>query len=54
MRSRLLSLVGVVLACAFLGVATFLYPGGFDWNRDYISSMLRAPAGPTRTLRMQE
>jgi hypothetical protein len=50
MRSKLLSLFGVVLAFACLGVATTLHPGGFDWNRDYISTMLRGPAGSTRNL----
>jgi lysylphosphatidylglycerol synthetase-like protein (DUF2156 family) len=33
-----------------LWIATMLYPGGYDWNRDYISTLLRGPSGPARLL----
>jgi len=50
MSYKLLSVFGILVAIVCLGLATTTFPGGFDWNRNYISSMLRGPAGPTRTL----
>ena len=50
MSPKLLSILGILVAVSCLVAATTRYPGGFDWNRDYISTLLRAPAGPSRTL----
>jgi len=36
-------------AACFLG-ATMVQPGGYDWNRDYISTLLRATSSPVRRL----
>src|SRR5205807_693163 len=27
---------------------TMMYPGGYDWNRDYISTLIRGPLTPAR------
>ena len=48
MPVKLLSVLGIVVAVCCLGFATTLYPGGFDWNRDFISTLLRGPAGQAR------
>jgi len=46
----MLSVVGILVAISFLLAATKLYPGGFDWERHYISTLLRGPAGPARNM----
>ena len=46
MSFKLLSIVGILVAVSCLWVATMLYPGGYDWNRDMISTLLRGPSGP--------
>ena len=43
-------MIGVLLAVLCLVAATTQFPGGFDWNRDFVSTLLRGPAGPARTL----
>lgn len=48
MPYKLLSLAGILVAAACLWVATTRLPGGYDWGRDYISTLLRGPAGPER------
>ena len=48
MRFRLLPLFGVLAAVACFAVAISLYPGGYDWRRDYISTLLRGISGPWR------
>jgi len=50
MLLRLLSILGILVAASFMGAATILYPGGYDWNGDYISTLLRGLAGPARDL----
>ena len=45
---RLLPLVGVLVAAACFGVAASLHPGGYDWSRDYFSTLLRGEPGPAR------
>lgn len=47
---RLLSIFGVLASVVCLGVATTLKQGGFDWNREFISTLIRGPAGPARNL----
>ncbi|MCX6378695.1 MAG: hypothetical protein NT023_04335, partial [Armatimonadetes bacterium] len=43
MSLQLLSILGILAAILCLGVATRLHPGGYDWNRDMISTLLRDP-----------
>jgi len=50
MSLKLLSIVGIVVSVGCVWIATFLFPGGYDWSRDYVSTLLRGPAGPSRTL----
>lgn len=50
MAYKLLSAAGVLAAVFCLGTATCLYPGGFHWDRDYVSTLLRGPAGAARAL----
>jgi len=50
MSVKLLSILGIVASASCLGVATRLYPAGYDWSRDYISTLLRGPLGPARIL----
>lgn len=45
-----LALVGILLTIICLGLATTQAVGGFDWNRDFISTLLRGPEGTARTL----
>ena len=47
---KLLSILGIGVAVSCLWVATRLYPGGYDWSRGMISTLLRGPAGPARIL----
>jgi hypothetical protein len=47
---QILSILGIVSSILCLGLATTYLPGGFDWNRDFVSTMLRGPAGPSRSL----
>ena len=49
MPTKLQSVLGILVALCCLGYATTRYPGGFNWNRDFISTLLRGPAGPSRT-----
>ncbi len=48
MSLKLLSILGILVAVSCLWIATMLYPGGYDWSRDYISTLLRGPSGPAR------
>ena len=41
MLLRFIPVLGVLVAVALFGVATSRYPGGYDWNRDLISTLLR-------------
>jgi len=50
MALKLISVLGVLVAILCLWAATETYPGGYDWGRDYISTLLRGPAGPSRLL----
>jgi hypothetical protein len=50
MRFKLLSVIGILVAVVCFCEATALYQGGYDWSRDYISTLLRGPAGPARNL----
>lgn len=50
MALRILPLLGILVALILFGVAASLHPGGFDWNRDYLSTLLRADSSPARTL----
>lgn len=50
MSPKLASLLGVLGSVLCLGLAAAIYPGGFDWGRDYISTLLRGPFGPSRIL----
>jgi hypothetical protein len=47
-RLKPLSTFGTVLGVTGFWVATLLYPGGYDWNQDYISTLIRGPATPAR------
>jgi hypothetical protein len=40
---KLLSLLGILVAVSCFWVATRLHPGGYNWNRDMISTLLRDP-----------
>ena len=48
MRFRLVPLFGVLVAAACYLAAIWLYPGGYDWNRQYISTLLRGSPSPGR------
>ncbi len=48
MISKLFPALGILVAVICLVVATTLYPGGFDWNKNYISTLLRGNEGPHR------
>ncbi len=48
MSRRLLSILGILVSVSCLWIATTRYPAGFDWNRDYVSTLLRGPAGAAR------
>ncbi len=48
MRFRLAPLYGNVAAVACFCVAALLHPGAYDWNRDYVSTLLRGDPGPAR------
>jgi len=50
MSGKRFSVLGIFAAILCLGAGTTFYSGGFDWNRDFISTMLRGPSGPARTL----
>lgn len=45
---KLLSILGIIAGASCIGAAIALYPGGFDWNRDFISTLLRGQSGPAR------
>ncbi|HLO99992.1 MAG TPA: hypothetical protein VK171_15460 [Fimbriimonas sp.] len=47
---RLLSLFLLVASIVTLGVATTQAVGGFDWNREFVSTLLRGPAGTAQNL----
>ena len=49
MSYRFLPLSGILVAVALFGVAASLQPGGYDWSRDYLSTLLRAGSSPART-----
>jgi hypothetical protein len=48
MSFKLLSILGILVAVSCFWVATMLHPGGYDWSRDYISTLLRGPSSPAR------
>ena len=48
MPSRLLSVLGMLLGAACLLLAAALHPGGFELNRDYLSTLFRDPSLPAR------
>ena len=50
MSPKVLSVLGILVAVVCLWAATTLAPAGFDWNRDYVSTLLRGPSGPARIL----
>jgi hypothetical protein len=43
-----LPVLGIVVAAACFFVSTLLYPGGYDWRRHYISTLLRGDQSPAR------
>jgi hypothetical protein len=45
---RLLSGLGVAVALSCFWVAAVLRPKGFDWNRDYLTTLLRDGSTPSR------
>src|SRR5262245_35293454 len=45
MKMNQLPLAGVLASFALFGAATLLYPGGYDWTRDFISTLF-APTTP--------
>ena len=45
---KLLSIVGILLSFLCVVVAVKLYPGEYDFNHDYISTLLRGNSGPGR------
>ena len=45
---KLLSIVGLLLSFLCVALAVKLYPGEYDFNRDYISTLLRGNSGPGR------
>lgn len=47
---KLVSTFGIFLGIASFWVATLLHPGGYNWQQDYISTLLRGPATPARIL----
>lgn len=50
MSLRWVPLIGVLVGVGCFGGATSLHPGGYDWSRDYLSTLLRAASCPARTL----
>jgi hypothetical protein len=48
--SKLISLIGLSLSAVCLLIATRLYPGGYDWNHNYISTLIRGQAGSARNM----
>lgn len=52
MLAKRLSIVGILVSLACFFAATSQYPGGFDWNHHFISTLLRGPDGPSRNLAM--
>jgi hypothetical protein len=48
MLFKLLSIAGLLVAVACFWVATMLHPGGYDWSRDYITTLLRDPSSTAR------
>src|SRR5580700_5252652 len=50
MRFRLLPMSGVLVATACFWVAALLRPRGYNWSRDYLSTLLRGDPGPARML----
>ncbi len=47
---RWVPLSGILVAVACFGAAAARYPGGYDWSRDYFSTLLRAAPSPSRTM----
>ncbi len=45
---KLLSIVGILLSFLCVAIAVKLYPGEYDLNRDYISTLLRGNPGEAR------
>ena len=50
MEYRRVSIFGIAVSVTCFWAATMLHPGGFDWNRDYLSTLLRDPSSPARIL----
>ncbi|HXO20910.1 MAG TPA: hypothetical protein VOA87_13420 [Thermoanaerobaculia bacterium] len=50
MAFKLISIFGILVGVSCFWVATTLHPGGYDWSRDYISTLLRGPSSPARML----
>lgn len=50
MSFKVVSTFGILFGILCFWVATLLYPGGYEWNRDYISTLIRGTATPTRIL----
>lgn len=50
MNLKLLSVIGSAAACALIGLATLFFPGGYDWNKDFISSLFHAGSETSRWL----
>ena len=48
-----LSAIGVLVAAAFLALSATRYPGGYDWNRHFISTLFRSttPSGAQNSAR---
>jgi hypothetical protein len=50
MRSTRLTLWGVLAGMASVCAAAMLRPNGYDWNREYLSTLLRGDSVPARIL----
>jgi len=48
MSPKLLSILGIGVGVVCFWLATMLHSGGYDLNRDYLSTLLRDPAIPAR------
>lgn len=48
MNTKHLPLVGVSLALLIVFAATLFFPGGYDWNKDFISSLFHAGSETSR------
>lgn len=50
MTTKFMTAFGIMVGFVCLALATAFYPGGFDWNTHYISTVTRGPSGISKTL----